>query len=113
MFYGEDPTSNSDLDQQLRGHDMMLGVLKEHLRLAQEKMKKSVDKKRRDVEFQVGDWVFLKLRPYRQNTLRNRRNEKLSPKFFGPYLVVEHIGSLAYKLKLPLESAIHPLFHVA
>lgn len=55
MFYGDDPMSNSTLDQQLRERDMIIGILKEHLRLAQEKMKKSAEKKRREVEFQLGD----------------------------------------------------------
>ena len=57
--------------------------------------------------------VFLKIRPYRQVSLRKKRNEKFSPKFFGPYKIIEHIGPMAYKLELPNIAAIHPVFHVS
>lgn len=66
---GDQATSNSNLDQQLRARDVMLGVLKEHLRDVQERMKKFADRKRREVEFEVGDLVYLKLRPYRQSSM--------------------------------------------
>ena len=65
------------------------------------------------MNYQVGDLVLLKLRPYRQETLQKKRNQKLSPKFFGPYKIVERIGPVAYKLDLPGDAAIHPVFHVS
>lgn len=71
------------------------------------------DKNRRDVNFEVGEEVFLKLRPYRQRSLVQRRNEKLAPKYYDSYFVTERIGAVAYWLQLPLLTTIHNVFHVS
>ncbi|TYK14463.1 Ty3/gypsy retrotransposon protein [Cucumis melo var. makuwa] len=112
-YFGDWDTPSTALDEQLKERDITLEALKEHLKFAQEKMKRSAYQKRRDVEYEVGDMVFLKIRPYRQVSLRKRRNEKLAPKFFGPYKIIEKIGPVAYKLELPASSSIHPVFHVS
>ncbi|GMI64808.1 hypothetical protein HRI_000150100 [Hibiscus trionum] len=88
-------------------------ILKDNLLKAQERMKYYADKKRTDMEFQVGDWVYLKLQPYQQTSLALRRNLKLTARFYGPYRVIARIGLVAYKLFLPDSSKIHPVFHVS
>lgn len=72
--------------------DALLHTLKYHLEMARNRMKKQADRKRREVEFAVDDLVFVKLRPYRQKTLARRRNDKLAPRFFGPYRVMARIA---------------------
>ncbi|KAA0060678.1 putative retroelement pol polyprotein [Cucumis melo var. makuwa] len=113
LSYGERRTSNSSIDEQLKERDVALDALREHLLLAQQQMKLYADRKRRQVEFQVDELVLLKIRPYRQATLRSKRNEKLSSRYFGPYKILERIGEVAYRLELPTDAAIHPVFHVS
>ena len=76
-------------------------------------MKTHADKSRSERQFAVGDWVYLKLQPYVQASLAPRANQKLAFKFFGPFQVIARVGDIAYKLKLPEDSAIHPVFHVS
>ncbi|XP_074350423.1 uncharacterized protein LOC141689834 [Apium graveolens] len=76
-------------------------------------MKSYQDTKRTERHFLVGDKVYLKLQPYRQVTVAIRKKHKLSAKYFGPYEVVEKIGPVAYKLALPANSRVHPVFHVS
>jgi hypothetical protein len=61
----------------------------------------------------VADKVFVKIQPYVQSTLAHRANQKLSFKFYGPFEILERIGSVAYKLLLPPSTTIHPVFHVS
>lgn len=60
----------------------------------------------------MGDWVFLKLQPYRQLSVAVRRYLKLSHKYC-PYQVIERVGEVAYKLALPQESKVHHVFHIS
>lgn len=92
---------------------MQFEALKTHLLRAQNRMKMYADTKRTEASFQVGDKVLLKLQPYVQSSLVNRPYPKLAMKYFGPYTILEWVGSVAYKLDLPASSAIHPTFHIS
>jgi hypothetical protein len=76
-------------------------------------MKNHHNKKHRLVEFNVGDWVWLRLQ-YRSATgITPLQPNKLSPRFYGLYQVVERIGEVAYRLQPPSKAKIHDVFHVA
>lgn len=110
---GSSSTAMDHLDQLLLEREAMLDEIQFNLVRAQQIMKFYVDTKRRELSFEVGDLVFLKLQPYRQQSLAKRPNAKLAPRFFGPYMVKQKVGKVAYLLDLPPQSQIHPVFHVS
>ena len=72
-----------------------------------------MDNRRRDLQFKIGDRVFLKISPWK-SVLRFGKRGKLSLRYIGPYEIVSKVGPVAYKLKLPPElSRIHDTFHVS
>lgn len=93
--------------------DAVLEVLKTNLQKAQQRMKEYADKHRREVVFQIGDWVYVKIQPFRQSSLHLQCHHKLGRRYFGPYQILARIGSVAYKLDLPEEAKIHNVFHVS
>lgn len=97
----------------LEDREKMLLLLKFYLLRAQHRMKQHADQHRSEREFDVGDFVFVKLQPYRQQSVVRRDNQKLAPKYYGPYKVLDKHGKVAYRLELPATSQIHPVFHVS
>ncbi|KAA3466739.1 Retrotransposon gag protein [Gossypium australe] len=71
------------------------------------------DVEQKEIEFEIGDKVFLKVSPWKK-ILRFGRKGKLSPRFIGPYEIIERVGPVAYRLLLPSElEKIHNVFHVS
>ncbi|KAK6918290.1 Integrase zinc-binding domain [Dillenia turbinata] len=77
------------------------------------KKQATYDKGRKELRFEVGDRVYLKLQPYRQHSLSGDRRHKLSARYFGPYKIIEPIEPVAYRLLLPEGSKVHPVVHVS
>jgi len=99
--------------QDLMTRDEALSQLKFHLARAQEHMTKYANKHRKQSSIQVGDWVFLKIRPHRQVSMPTRLHPKLSARYYGPFLVLKQVGPVAFGLQLPETARIHPVFHVS
>lgn len=91
----------------------MLDELNLNLMKAQQRMKSHEDQKRSEVSFNVGEGVYLKLQPYRQQLLARRPFKKLFARFYGPFKVVQRVGEVAYKLDLPTSCKLHPIFHIS
>ena len=82
--------------------------------MAQNKIKQQANQHRSERSFDVGDWVFLRLQPYKKMSLKQaKKDNKLSPKYYGSYKVLQKIGTMSYKLELPAASRVHPVFHVS
>jgi len=81
--------------------------------MADSQQKTYADNRRRDLEFEVGDWVYLKISPMK-GVMRFGKKEKLSPRYVGSYEILKRVEKVAYELKLPIELAlIHPVFHIS
>ncbi|KAJ9556252.1 LOW QUALITY PROTEIN: hypothetical protein OSB04_010866 [Centaurea solstitialis] len=88
-------------------------MIRERLRTAQSRQKSYADRRRSDLEFQVGDKVLLKVSPWK-GVIRFRKRGKLGPRFIGPFKVIARVGKVAYRLELPPElNQIHDTFHVS
>ncbi|KAE9622106.1 putative nucleotidyltransferase, Ribonuclease H [Lupinus albus] len=110
---GTIPSKVEEVNQLFHQRDGILEELKANLAKAQNLMKQYADKHRRELTFEVGDWVFLKLQPYKLKSLATRPYAKLAPKFFGPYQVLKRVGTVVYQLDLPPQVQIHLVFHVS
>jgi hypothetical protein len=84
-----------------------------NLKIAQSRQKSYADRKRKDISFDVGEHIYLKVSPLR-GTKRFHVKGKLAPRYIGPYPIVQRIGKVVYKLELPPELAeVHSVFHVS
>jgi len=101
------------IDDLLSQREEVFELLRRKLLKAQDRMKVQADKHRRDTDYQVGEKVWVKLRPYRQTSTTGEPYSKLGKQYFGPFEITEKLGKVAYQLKLPDDAKIHPEFHVS
>ncbi|GJU50038.1 putative reverse transcriptase domain-containing protein [Tanacetum coccineum] len=87
--------------------------IKQRMQTARDRQKSYADKKRKPMDFQVGDKVMLKVSPWK-GVVRFGKRGKLNPRYVGPFKVLEKVRAVAYKLELPQElSRVHNTFHVS
>ncbi|GKE77200.1 hypothetical protein Tco_1543320 [Tanacetum coccineum] len=87
--------------------------IKDRLKAARDRKKSYADKRMKPLEFSVGDYVLLKVSPWKC-VVRFRKKGKLTPRFVGPFKIIEKVGPVAYRLDLPEElNGVHDTFHVS
>ncbi|KAI3784374.1 hypothetical protein L1987_43473 [Smallanthus sonchifolius] len=107
---GESQITGPELIQETSDKIMLI---RDNLLVARSRQKSYADKRRKPLEFQVGDLVLLKVSPWK-GVVRFGKKGKLAPRFVGPFKILERIGKVADKLELPEGlSNIHPTFHVS
>jgi hypothetical protein len=88
-------------------------VVRENLQLAQSRQKSYADHRRRNLSFEVSDFVYLKVSPMR-GLHRFKIRGKLAPRYIRPFKVLEQRGEVAYQLELPPQlSDVHDVYHVS
>ena len=106
-------SSVEEVDRTMQAREQAIAMLQFHLKRSQDRMKSMADKHRSERSFEVGMKVYLKLQPYRQASVRQGVHHKFSAKYYGPFIIIAKVGQVAYKLQLPQDSQIHPVFHVS
>ena len=107
---GERSITGPDL---IRGTSKKVDLIRKRLLTAQSIQKNFANRRRRPLEFEVGDHVFLKVMPKR-GVVRFGKRVKLAPRYIGPFEVLERVGIVAYRLALPPSlSSVHEVFHVS
>jgi hypothetical protein len=97
----------------LKDVEKQVQMVRENLKVAQTTQKSYVDKRRRDLSFEVGDYVYLKVSPMRA-TRRLKVQGKLAPRYVGPFKIIDRKGEVAYQLELPPQlSGVHDVFYVS
>ena len=88
-------------------------VIQTNLKTAQSRQKSYADKRRKSLQFNVGDFVYLRVSPTR-GVQRFGIKGKLAPRYVGPFEIIEACGPVAYRIRLPSQlAAIHDVFHIS
>ena len=106
-------------DRELEGPELIretyekVPIIQERMRTAFSQQKSYADPRRRDVQFGVGDHVFLKISPMK-GVMRFGKKGKLTPRYIGPFEILDRVGNVSYRLTLPPNFGhVHPVFHIS
>ncbi|XP_073122024.1 uncharacterized protein [Henckelia pumila] len=91
----------------------VIAKIRDRMLTAQSRQKSYSDQRRRDLEFEVGDHVFLKVSPWK-GVMRFGKKGKLSPRYIGTFEILEKVGARAYRVALPPNlGGVHNVFHIS
>jgi hypothetical protein len=113
LFWSQTGESQVFGPKVLKDAERQVQMVRESLKVAQSRQKSYADKRRRDLSFEIGDFIYLKVSPMR-GTRRFRVKEKLAPRYVGPFKIIDRMGEVAYQLELPPPlSDVHDMLHVS
>jgi hypothetical protein len=113
LFWSQTRESQVFGPEVLKDAEKQVQMVRESLKVAQTRQKSYTDKRRRDLSFEVGDFIYLKVSPMR-GTRRFKVKGKLAPRYVGSFKIIDHKGEVAYQLELPPQlSDVHDVFHVS
>ena len=112
IAYEPGSAATEAVDALLSSRDEFLESVRARLLQAQEHARRFYNANHKDISFAVGDWVWLRLLHRQTQSLAPGPRGKLGPKYAGPYQVLQRIGEVAYRLRLPDNAWIHDVFHV-
>jgi hypothetical protein len=113
LFWSQTGESQVFGPEVLKDAERQVEMVHESLKVAQSRQKSYADKRRRDLSFEIRDFVYLKVSPMR-GTRRFKVKGKLAPRYVGPFKIVDRRGEVAYQLELPPQlSDVHDVFHVS
>jgi hypothetical protein len=97
----------------LKDAENKVRMIRDNLKIAQSRQKSYADNRRRELTFEVRDYVYLKVSPMRSVKRFNMKG-KLAPRYIRPFKIIERRGEVAYQLELPESLAgVHDVFHVS
>jgi hypothetical protein len=97
----------------LKDAEKQVQMIRENLKVAQSQQKSYADKRKRDLSFEIGDFVYLKVSPMR-GTQRFKVKGKLARRYVGAFKIISHKGEVSYQLELPPQLLdVHDVFHVS
>jgi hypothetical protein len=113
LFWSQTGESQVFGPEVLKDAEKQVQMVRESLKVAQTQQKSYADKRRRDLSFEVANFVYLKVSPMR-GTRRFKVKGKLAPRYVGPFKIVDRKGEVAYQLELPPQlSDLHDVFHMS
>jgi hypothetical protein len=113
LFWSQTRESQVFEPEVLKDAEKQVQMVHESLKVAQSRQKSCVDKRRRDLSFEIRDFVYLKVSPMR-GTRKFRVKRELTPRYIGPLKIIDRKGEVAYQLELPPQlSEVHDVFHVS